>query len=1579
MLGTALMLVVATGVAHAQCLGTTTVTCNNGPGSSVAPLVNGTYTAATTYPSTITVPNTFSGTVTSVTVTLVGMTTDGNAGLGTQGLGLLLVSPDGRQFEFHRDTSDGGESFTNVTLVVADSNGSLAPDQNNPWLATTGTINIKPTSYADGSEPTNYPTPGPGSPTNTATPYGTATFTSVFAGAPVAGAWKLYVVDHEINDSVSFSSWTLTLGASLTSSTTTTTLSSSVDPSFTGAPNNSTTLTATVSTASSGQPTGTVNFKDGSATIGSCGAVVLAGLGGNSSSAACPAAFSAEGNHSITAVYTPTGSFAPSTSQPLDQFVKNHSTGAFCNTGTITIPGIAANQAIYPSVINVTGFANTVSNLSITLNGLSGGSAGLGSVQMLLVSPGGNALEFLSHAANSAGQTSVSPTFADANPSAPENGTLVTTTYQATSYSNNDTFTPGPPIPAPQLPGSFLRAQPGGSGIFQTTFSGAQADGDWLLFVFDDGGSGSNANISGGWCLNITANTGIPTTTSLSANPNPSPTGTLVTFTATVTNAGSTGTVKFTENGANVVGGPTSPVTVTGGQASFTTSSLPQGDHIITATYHDSSTINNDSFATVDARVDNPSTVSVNVQTVTYCNTGKITIPAGSGLPNDIGPASPNPSNVFVSSLPGTINSVSLALKNFHNDFPTDLTSLLVGPSANTANTLDFFSAAGGASPIGPSNFTFADSAASQVPQNSTPAAGTYKPTSYTNTQTYTASPSGVFTLPSPVQFAGPIGSTTFTSIFSGENGNGTWSLYFDQTTHDNTSGVNNGWCMNLTENPPVLSAVKGPNGLQVVQGTTSAVTIVVSNAGPGAAGGVSPVVVTDVFPAGLVPTGGTGTNWSCSAVVSQTITCSSTEFIGSGLSFDTLTINFNVAPNATPGSVNNTAVITGSLMASSVNSNTLSITVLPAPVLSVSKSHTGTFSQGGTGEWDITVSNTMAGSTTSGTVTVVDTLPVGYTLNSFSSIGAVWTCSSITVTVTCTATTGVAGGSSFATLQLMVNVPATSGVSVTNDVVAFGGGDLTHVNAGTGAPGSDGVTVVQVPATITINGTATQSTPINAAFGSLAVTVKDAALAVIPNYSSVVFTAAASGASGTFSTATNTTTLPTNGSGVADPGTFTANGTVGSYTVDVAAGPATHATFNLTNTDIAATVTSVSSTSADGTYGAGASIAITVAFNKAVNVTGTPTLALNSGGSASYSSGTGTTTLTFSYTVGAGQNSAHLDYTSTAALALNGGTIKNLSTLAASLTLPAPGAAGSLGANKNIVIDTTAPTVTNVTSTTANGTYGVAASIAITATFSKVVNVTGTPLLALNSGGTASYASGTGTSTLTFNYTVGAGQNSAHLDYTSTSALTLNGGTIKDAALNNAVLTLPAPGAAGSLGANKNIVINTSTVTGPTVVSFSVQFGSQSYNVIGSPRNRLPWQITGIRVVFSAPITSGDINSLTGVTTTGFSGLGTNTLTWNITPVALGALATSLSGTGPDALKDAGGNPLSGGAGFNQNLKILWADFNDDGVVNASDLALVNNARSAPYTIFADLNGDGVVDINDLQIVRTRIGTTLP
>ena len=149
------------------------------------------------------------------------------------------------------------------------------------------------------------------------------------------------------------------------------------------------------------------------------------------------------------------------------------------------------------------------------------------------------------------------------------------------------------------------------------------------------------------------------------------------------------------------------------------------------------------------------------------------------------------------------------------------------------------------------------------------------------------------------------------------------------------------------------------------------------------------------------------------------------------------------------------------------------------------------------------------------------------------------------------------------------------------------------------------------------------------------------------------------------------------------------------------------------------------------------------------------------------YTSGSGTSILTFNYIVAAGHTTADLDYVSTAALALNGGTIRDAGLNNATLTLAAPGAAGSLGANKNLIIDTTAPTVINVTSSTPNGTFGAGATISIQVTFSEAVIVTGTPQLTLETGATdavVNYTSGSGTST-TFNYTVAVGNTSAHLD----------------------------------------------------------------------------------------------------------------------------------------------------------------------------------------------------------------------
>src|SRR5262249_7382579 len=65
---------------------------------------------------------------------------------------------------------------------------------------------------------------------------------------------------------------------------------------------------------------------------------------------------------------------------------------------------------------------------------------------------------------------------------------------------------------------------------------------------------------------------------------------------------------------------------------------------------------------------------------------------------------------------------------------------------------------------------------------------------------------------------------------------------------------------------------------------------------------------------------------------------------------------------------------------------------------------------------------------------------------------------------------------------------------------------------------------------------------------------------------------------------------------------------------------------------------------------------------------------------------------------------------------------------------------------------------VRQVVSSPSTGTEFPGDKITLTLDFSAAVTVTGTPTLALNDGGNATYVGGSGTNALTFTYTVGAG-----------------------------------------------------------------------------------------------------------------------------------------------------------------------------------------------------------------------------
>ena len=248
--------------------------------------------------------------------------------------------------------------------------------------------------------------------------------------------------------------------------------------------------------------------------------------------------------------------------------------------------------------------------------------------------------------------------------------------------------------------------------------------------------------------------------------------------------------------------------------------------------------------------------------------------------------------------------------------------------------------------------------------------------------------------------------------------------------------------------------------------------------------------------------------------------------------------------------------------------------------------------------------------------------------------------------------------------------------------------------------------------------------------------------------------------------------------------------------------------------------------------------IPIQITFDETVVVTGTPTLELTMDGtnaSATYDSGSNSSILTFNYTVGSSDNTSQLDYSSTSALDLNSGTINDLAGNTATLTLPNAVGTSNLF-NKNIVIDTTEPTIGTITSTTDDGSYKAGDSIAITVQLTESVVVTGTPELSLTSGGTAYYTSGTGSDTLIFTYTIGSGENTISnnsIDYldVNTNGLTLpSGSLIQDYATNDATLTF----STGTVLDGKSIVIDTtapSSFTTGTVTAVGGTVDANFYN----------------------------------------------------------------------------------------------------------------------------------------------------
>ena len=277
---------------------------------------------------------------------------------------------------------------------------------------------------------------------------------------------------------------------------TTTSVSSNNNPSFTQAPGNSVTFTATV-TSNTTVNEGTVTFSDAANDFTCSGGNIVPVSNGQAS---CTTSFTTEGSRSVTAAYNGTVNFQAS-SGFITQTVNNHTvvTGnQFCNTGAITIPSTAGAATPYPSNIFVTGLSGNIGAVTVNLNNIS--SSDIQQTDILLVGPTGAKIIPFANVGDGSTIGGVNITLDDAASGLIPGGSPLTSgSYQPTSITGSTTLVF--PAPAPTVNASNFAATDGAATL-TSTFQNTAPNGTWALYAIDHSGSGA-ATIGGGWCVNI--------------------------------------------------------------------------------------------------------------------------------------------------------------------------------------------------------------------------------------------------------------------------------------------------------------------------------------------------------------------------------------------------------------------------------------------------------------------------------------------------------------------------------------------------------------------------------------------------------------------------------------------------------------------------------------------------------------------------------------------------------------------------------------------------------------------------------------------------------------------------------------------------------------------------------------------------------------------------------------------------------------------------------------------------------------------------------------------------------------------
>ncbi|HEY3026209.1 MAG TPA: Calx-beta domain-containing protein, partial [Pyrinomonadaceae bacterium] len=188
-------------------------------------------------------------------------------------------------------------------------------------------------------------------------------------------------------------------------------------------------------------------------------------------------------------------------------------------------------------------------------------------------------------------------------------------------------------------------------------------------------------------------------------------------------------------------------------------------------------------------------TAPLDVGYTTFSNSSPITVTSGFSPPDR---ATPYPSTITVSGLPGTVDKLRVRLNNMSSNFtPGDFDILLVGPGGQKVMLMSDVSSC---CSISNATISFDDDADISL-SGIRVITGTYKPTDQ-NT--------GTDTFPTPAP-AGPYGALL--SVFNGTDPNGVWSLYLiNDTFSGNSANIAGGWTLYFGPDSPINYVVTNTN-----------------------------------------------------------------------------------------------------------------------------------------------------------------------------------------------------------------------------------------------------------------------------------------------------------------------------------------------------------------------------------------------------------------------------------------------------------------------------------------------------------------------------------------------------------------------------------------------------------------------------------------------------------------------------------------------------------------------------------------------------------------------------------------------